>query len=106
MFDKEELTNLKRNDGCMHTMVQGERENLVKSLGEYQLPVNGPQTPKHDSNKHPNWKSCRCKQEITNTTETLDKVGKEGNDEEDELEPHVDVSEIFPIPCKFASFDS
>ena len=42
MFDKEELTNLKRNDGCMHTMVQGERENLVKSLGEYQLPVNGP----------------------------------------------------------------
>ena len=87
----------------MHTVVEDGGKVLVQLHREDQLAVNVVQGPEDDADKHPDGKGSRGEDQVTRGAERLDEVGQDRDDEEDELEEHVEEGQVLPHAPKLVS---
>ena len=97
------MTKLEGDDGCVHAVVEDGREELVKLHGEDELAIDVVQGPKDDADEHPDGEGGRSKDQVSRGTERLDEVGEHRDDEEDELEEHVEEGKVLPHASELVS---
>ena len=103
LFDKKHLSELEGNNCCVHTVVEDGGKVLVQLHGEDELAVNVVQGPEYDADKHPDGKGSRGEDQVTRGAERLDEVGQDRDDEEDELEEHVEEGQVLPHASELVS---
>ena len=103
LLDKKHLTELEGNDGGVHAVVEDGGEVLVQLHREDKLAVDVPQGPEDDADEHPDRKGSRGEDQVPRGAERLDEVSEDRDDEEDELEEHVEEGQVLPHAPKLVS---
>ena len=103
LFDQKHLAELEGYDCGVHAVVEDGGKILVQLHREDQLAVDVVKGPEDDADKHPDGKGSRGEDQVPRRSERLDEVCEERNDEENELEEHIEEGQVLPHTPKLVS---